>query len=354
MQHPFPKRLLWALIAAAALAIEPAFAEMSPVEVAPVEPASAEPATMEPAPAAPAPVQTIADRCLYVSSFHAGHDWSDRVEKSLEAELQGKCELSRFYIDAQRQPAEKTAARKGSEAKKLIDQSQPRVVIACDDAASRHLVMPHLRDGAVPVVFCGVNESVEQYGYPYANTTGIVEVAPIAPLFDEVRNALGSVRRAVFLAADTPAQRRELAQFQRAYLDKGLIIDSALVTTMRDWEQAFLAAQDGDFVILSNATGMKGWNEARAVQLAEKRGKRLSVTIHEPMSRIAVLTMTKVPEEHGEWAAQAVLAILRGTSPRDIPIVPSTRWRSYVNDTLLNAIGVQLSEALVRDAIHTN
>jgi hypothetical protein len=133
-----------------------------------------------------------------------------------------------------------------------------------------------------------------------------------------------------------------------------LIIDSALVSTMRDWEQAFLAAQDDDFVILSDAAGMKGWNESRATQLARKRGKRLSVTIHVSMSRVAVLTMTKVPEEHGAWAAQAAVAILQGTLARDIPIVPDQHWRSYINDPLLIGLGVQLSEALVRDAIHTN
>jgi ABC-type uncharacterized transport system substrate-binding protein len=318
------KRLFWAFVAAAA---------------ATVEPASAEPAS---------------GGCLYVSSYHAGHDWNDRIEKSLETALQGQCELGRFYIDSVRNPGDKAAAGKAAEAKQLIEQSRPRVVIACDDSASRHLVMPHLRDAAVPVVFCGVNDTVEQYGYPYANTTGIIEVAPISPLLDEIQRALASPRRAIFISADTPARRRELAQFQRAYAEKGIIIDSALVTTMRDWEQAFLAAQDDDFVILSDASGMRGWNESRAAQLAQKRGKRLSVTIHEPMSRVAVLTMAKVPEEHGEWAAKAALAILRGSPPRDIPIVPNQRWRTYVNDALLAAAGVQLSEAVVRDAIHTN
>jgi ABC-type uncharacterized transport system substrate-binding protein len=257
-------------------------------------------------------------------------------------------------MDSQRRPGGRAAETKAVEAKKLIDRMRPDVVIACDDPASRHLVKPYLRDATVPVVFCGVNESVDPYGYPYANTTGIVEVAPFAPLLDEVRAALGSPRRTVFIAADSPTHRRELARVQRAYADKGLIIDSALVSTMRDWEQAFLAAQDDDFLILGEMAGMKGWNEVWANQLAQKRGKRLSISMHESMSRVAVLTMVKVPEEHGARAAQAVIAILHGTLPRDIPIVSDRQWRSYVNDALLGAVGVQLSEPLVRDAIHTN
>jgi hypothetical protein len=284
------KRLRWAAFAAVAMSIEPAAAETAAAQTA------------------------ATNQCVYVSSYHSGHEWNDRIEKSLEAGLQSRCELTRFYIDSLRHPGDKAAAEKGAEAKQLIDQLQPRVVIACDDSASRHLVMPHLRDAAVPVVFCGVNETVQPYGYPYANTTGIIEVAPFTPLFDEVRGALGAPRRAVFIGADTPAQRRELARFQRAYADKGLVIDSALILTMRDWEQAFLAAQGDDFVILSDATVMRGWNESRAVQLAQKRGKRLSITMHESMSRVAALTMVKVPEEHGEWAANAALAILCPTS----------------------------------------
>ena len=41
-------------------------------------------------------------RCLYVSSYHAGYEWNDGIERGLEAELRGRCELTRFYMDGKR------------------------------------------------------------------------------------------------------------------------------------------------------------------------------------------------------------------------------------------------------------
>ena len=41
-------------------------------------------------------------RCLYVSSSHAGYAWNDGIERGLEAELRGRCEITRFYMDGTR------------------------------------------------------------------------------------------------------------------------------------------------------------------------------------------------------------------------------------------------------------
>jgi hypothetical protein len=92
-------RLALAFATAGAVAVGSAAAEMSAVETAPFGTPSHETPSFEKpaaeAPAAPAPVAPVptvevvaveasAKRCVYVSSFHAGHDWNDRVEKGLE------------------------------------------------------------------------------------------------------------------------------------------------------------------------------------------------------------------------------------------------------------------------------
>ena len=120
--------------------------------------------------------------CLYVGSYHAGYHWNDRIEQGLERSLKGVCEVHRFYMDTKRNKGAPFAEGKAEEAKALIDKLRPDVVIACDDNASKYLVVPHLKGSAVPVVFCGVNWTVEPYGYPFPNVTGMIEVAPVRPL----------------------------------------------------------------------------------------------------------------------------------------------------------------------------
>jgi hypothetical protein len=41
-------------------------------------------------------------RCLYVSSYHAGYEWNDGIERGLHSSLQNRCELRKFYMDGKR------------------------------------------------------------------------------------------------------------------------------------------------------------------------------------------------------------------------------------------------------------
>jgi ABC-type uncharacterized transport system substrate-binding protein len=60
--------------------------------------------------------------------------------------------------------------------------------------------------------------------------------------------------------------------------------------------------------------------------------------------------LTKVPEEHGEWAGLAALEILGGTNPGDIPIVSNRKWDIWVNLSILNQSGIRLPAPLLKKA----
>ena len=120
-----------------------------------------------------------AARCVYISSYHKGYAWSDGVERGLLKTLDGHCEITRFDMDSKRNKDEASIQQAALEAKALIDATQPDVVIASDDNASKYLIVPYYKDAEIPFVFCGVNWTVEQYGYPFSNVTGMIEVAAI-------------------------------------------------------------------------------------------------------------------------------------------------------------------------------
>lgn len=68
------------------------------------------------------------------------------------------------------------------------------------------------------------------------------------------------------------------------------------------------------------------------------------------MRDITMLGLTKVPEEHGQWAAQTALLILNGVPPSRVPIVPNRKWDIWVNPTLLATVQIQLPKALMQKA----
>lgn len=295
----------------------------------------------------------LAAKCLYVSSYHKGYEWNDGIERGLEAGLKGKCELSRFYMDTNRNTEPEFAKRKALEARQLIDRTRPDVVIACDDAASKYLVQPYFKEAAVPFVFCGVNWTVKAYGYPYANVTGMIEIAPIDQLRKEVRGLLPNVKSGVYLAADVITQRKEFEENRQAYAQGGIRMSAVFVKTMAQWKAGFVAAQKADFVVLGTNAGIGDWDSASVCQSVLADVKKLVVTNYDWMAPYAVLAMTKVAEEQGEWSAHLAQAILGGAKAGTLPIVANRRWQTYVNMEVAGKAGIQLPPRLVHKAIKT-
>jgi RNase P/RNase MRP subunit p30 len=71
--------------------------------------------------------------------------------------------LEIFYMDTKRNNGEDQIADKVQEAMEKIREFSPDLVITSDDNAVMYVVSPYLDTSGIPVVFCGVNWSAEQY-----------------------------------------------------------------------------------------------------------------------------------------------------------------------------------------------
>ena len=296
------------------------------------------------------PQQAWAVKCLFLSSYHQGYAWSDGVEHGVRSVLEGRCELKQFDMDTKRYKTTQEIEQKAREAKALIDTWQPDVVIAADDNAAKYVIMPFYKDHRIPFVFCGINWTVEEYGFPYRNATGMVEVAPIEPLFDKAQALVPHPRRAFYLGANTETERKNLQRVQEEAERRGIQLEAPLVETTAAWLAAFRTAQHYDFIVLGSKEGINDWDDARVRAGVKETSQRLSLTNHDWMMPYAMLGLTKVPEEQGEWAAQTALHILTGTPPATIPIVPNRKWDIWANTDLLATAGIRLSKQLLQKA----
>lgn len=290
--------------------------------------------------------------CLYVSSYHAGNKWNDGIERGLESVLQGACRLEKFYMDTMRNPRTEFAKGKAMEAKALIDKMHPDVVIACDDSASKYLVVPYLKETETPVVFCGVNWTVAEYGYPYSNVTGMIEVAPNREVVREARQILGKVVDFAFVAADVPDQHKELDRLKAVAREEQLHLKSYLVETMEQWQAAFLAAQEFDFTVLGNPAGIPDWDAVAVRALVYEHTRRLTTTFGLCMRPYCVFSMVNTPLEQGQWCGKVTRLILSGRSPADIPIITNRRWDLFMNPVLVAKSGVTLPAYILKKALH--
>jgi hypothetical protein len=285
-------------------------------------------------------------KCLFVSSYHQGYAWSDGVERGLRQTLDGKCRLRQFDMDTKRKksPADKAAA--ALQAKALIESWQPDVVITADDNAAKYLVQPHYKEHPLPFVFCGVNWTAKEYGFPYTNVTGMIEVAPVQAMVDEARALVPGASRVLYIGADTATERKNAARLRKAAEQRGLVFEQRLAPSLATWIDAYRQGQTFDFIIIGSNSGISDWDEQRAMAAIHPMTQRLTVTSHDWMMPVSMLGMTKIPEEQGEWAGQVALQILGGAAPNSIPVIANRKWDLFLNHSLIRAAGVELPAQL--------
>lgn len=296
---------------------------------------------------ASAQTQDAPRRILHVDSYHAGNEWNDRIVAALRETLSGKAvELRVVHMDSKRRPAESDIQAAALEAVRLIDEFKPDLVTVNDDPAAKYLVMPYLRDAAVPVVFCGLNWDASTYGLPYRNTTGMVEVSSVPQIIRLMsRHARGP--RIGFLAEDTEVKHKELAYHERLF---GVIYDQTyFVGSYAAWKAAFLRAQkEVDMLMILGVGALPDWNLADASRLAEERSEIPSGTDFEWLTAVSLVGVVKIPQEQGHWVGQAALRILEGVSPRDIPLSYNREGELYFNERIARRLGIHDLPALAR------
>jgi ABC-type uncharacterized transport system substrate-binding protein len=298
------------------------------------------------------PISSAEDlpKCLYISSYHKGYAWSDGVEEGVRQVLDGKCELRQFDMDTKRNKSKAYKEAAGLRARELIERWRPDVVITSDDNAAKYLIVPYYRDADVPFVFNGVNWTVDEYGFPFSNVTGIVEVAPIKPMLQEAMKIAGG-SRGVYLGANTLTEEKNYSRIARGARRLNSELDKKLVSTFAEWKAAFeLAHQQADYIVMGSNSGIAEWDDKDARGFSVEHAKVISVTNHKWMMDVTALGYTKIPQEHGQWAAEAGLAILDGTSPADIPIITNRKWDLWINQQLVDVTGESLSDRFTRKA----
>jgi ABC-type uncharacterized transport system substrate-binding protein len=290
-------------------------------------------------------------KALFINSYHEGYIWSDQEEQSCLAVLASAgVQTKAFRLDTLRQKSPDHLAKVSSEAKALIDEWKPDVVITADDAVMTGLYVPFYKGKDLPFVSCGVNWSASAYGLPdpaVKNFTAILEVCPVKQLLAEM-NKLKPGKTIGFLAADAQTPRID-AEWCSKLL--GVKLETVFAKDFAGWKQGFLDLQGKvDFLIIGSNGGIDGWNDPEAAKFAEQNAKVVSGTWHDFLNPLALVAFNKLGSEHGEWAANAALQVLKGASPSSIPWTENKKGELVVNARIAKKVEVTPSFEMLQNA----
>lgn len=286
-------------------------------------------------------------KVLWIDSYHEGYEWSDGIEKGIREVLVDKgVELQVLRLDTKRNTAPDFGEQVGKDALRQIHAFQPDVIIASDDNAQKYLVVPHLFNKEIPVIFCGVNWDASMYGYPTANVTGMIEVEPIEELVQLMRKyAKGA--KVGYLGGNVETERKIVSIYNQRIFNNSLV--PYFVDSMKEFKHQFLKAQEEvDILIIPNHAGISDWDGDAIEQFIAKNIRIPTGGVFDFMSRFVIFTLAKSPGEQGNYAAKTALDILGGKTPAELPIQKNERNRSTVNLKMANAADIVIPISILR------
>jgi ABC-type uncharacterized transport system substrate-binding protein len=135
-------------------------------------------------------------------SYEADNPWCVEVQEGVDSVLAETCDVKYFYMDTKRDLA--GGPQKAEEAYALYQEFQPDGIIAVDDNAQSMFVVKYLKDNVdTPIMFSAVNGEPEDYGYPTATISGILERNHIRESIAFAKQLVPSIRTVGFLARNS-------------------------------------------------------------------------------------------------------------------------------------------------------
>ena len=282
----------------------------------------------------------IDHKVFYINSYHAGYAPSDSVEEGISDFLKNKdVKLQKFYLNSKKQSSPDSINARVEVCLKKIKKFNPDLIIASDDNAVKYVIEPWFGSSKVPVVYCGVNWSAENYNLPHEHITGMLEVLPLHEVLRKMKHYYHNADTLAILSENSTSENNNRLILETLYRNEGFVPLYYLVNDYGEWKNSYSLAQDKADILYLPANGaINNWDNDSASVFVNKHIVKPSFTCDDFMMEFVVFGMTKIPREQGEWAAHTALKILNGTRPEDIAITKNRKHEIWLNQKLAEKI----------------
>ncbi|MBF0558617.1 MAG: hypothetical protein HQL08_07530 [Nitrospirae bacterium] len=299
-------------------------------------------------------------RLLILHSYHEEYSWVRDINVGLNRVLKNKSYFSIrwHYLDTKRHPWPEYKNSVGILARRMIDEWQPKVIIAMDDDAQEYVTKYYINKPGVSIVFGGVNNEIEDYGFDKANNvTGILERLPL----DAVKEGLmtfssgktgGSPIRVFFIGDTSETVEGDYKWVKTFKWDPLRFAGAKLVDTLDEWKTTIKqASQSSDYILTSNYRRIyrnKGGKDLvppkelldETVSMSKTPVIGTNAFFAEDGGMLAIATS---PLEQGEVAAKMAVDIIDNhRTAKHIPIVQTSQAVISINESRMKAFGFKV------------
>jgi ABC-type uncharacterized transport system substrate-binding protein len=298
-------------------------------------------------------------KVLLVHSYSPEYGWVKSITRGVRVVLDSQnVDLQFFYMDTKNNPGKDWMVQKGNEAKMVIGQWNPDVIITVDDNAQEYVGKNLAQEGKIPVVFCGVNASPQRYGYPASNVTGILELPHFKESMSFLKKVLEKDRPLrLVVMSDSSVTTDYAFDAMKAQIDFEVdVLDWCKPVTFDEWKRIVKDCQSraDAIAVYVYHTVLPSPDSKQSINPEEI----ISWTIHN--SDIPILgflpfaaedgSLCGVLEsgmEQGKIAGQMALKILKGAAPASLEIQTSPAGQPMLNLDMARKLGIQVSDDVI-------
>ncbi len=302
-------------------------------------------------------------KVFYVNSYHRGYPWSDDItfailkKFNVKMDKKGNIDDTKsfvnfriVYMDTKLHTNEAYKQMTAIKIKNMIDIWNPDVIITSSDSAIKYLIEPYYKNSKIPVVFCGINMDASMYGLPYKNTTGIIEI----PLLDTGYKILKPYMKKNKVCSLSLKKFSDYNIIGMSKIHSGLSFDATFATSYENLKKAFIDTQNKcGLLYITEPFSIEGFNVKEYKKFIYDNIKIPVFATQEFIKELALLTVAVIPEEQGEWAANAAIRILNGEKPNNIPIAKNKKAQIYLNMKLAKKLNIIFPISIVEEAAFT-
>ncbi len=277
-------------------------------------------------------------RILIVHSYNLDYIWTADLDKSIHHVLDGQpYDMQWVFMDTKKNSSIDYKKEKGKEVQELIDTWKPDIIIAVDDDAQEYVVKKYVNT-SIKILFCGVNNSISDYGYDKANNvTGLLERQDYINTKNILYHLLLSQqKRFAHLSEDSTTALGTRKELEVVDWSPVKFVSSVQAKTFEDWKKAVIEAADiSDLIVISQYYGVK--KDAETTDTIPPQ-EVIRWTLDN--SKIPVIGLFQFfvedgggfsagpsEQEHGEFVAKTAIQLLeKKLTLKDIPITDNKHY----------------------------
>jgi len=300
-------------------------------------------------------------KILVVHSYHEDQlEHVVEMNKGLEVALTGvNCQLRFFYMDTKRNNTKQWKRTAGLEAKRIVSEYRPQVVITFDDIAQKYFAKDYAGKPAPPYfVFSGVNDDPAQYNFPGINVTGVIERPNVLESIELLQKIRPEVKR-LLVIADKSESTDPLIAYCKTLKLPVTVVAYKQPLTLDAWKRVLEQYHDkvdavGLYVIRTIARSRADSTkvpEKELIRMINEQYKLPTVGFYDSAAESGILCGVSVSMmEQGHAAGQIARGLLEGKKPGDFMIKPTDHGRIQLNLRTAEYLGIDIPYGMIKRA----